>query len=335
MLDLCIDARMAFSSGIGTCIQEIVPLFRNSPFRVILLVDKAGRQWCKEFEQIVFTAPIYSVQEQLLFPLKVPKCDLFWSPHYNVPLFPIRAKKRIFTLHDICHLIFGTFVQKTYAKQVIRTALRLSDRAITVSHFSKKETEQYFPKSYLEVIPISVNRLHFSPRSACDKVKAKYKLPQRFVLFIGNQKPHKNVEGLKCAFSKIKDSSLELVILGKGTERGLIDKEDLPIVYSMAEAFVFPSFYEGFGLPPLEAMSCGCPTIVSSAASIPEVCGDASFYFNPNKQEEITKAILKVIGDPQLKKDLIERGFKRVKQYSWEETAKRYLEIFERVCFEK
>lgn len=326
MIDLCIDVRMAFSSGIGTYIREIVPFLKQ--FRVTLLVDKLGHEWCKEFEQIVFDAPIYSIKEQALYPLKVPRCDLFWSPHYNVPLLPIRAKKRIATIHDVCHLVFGSPLEKLYAKFVMGRAHR-SDKVITVSQFSKKEIERFLGKGNLEVIPIGVNRDRFTRKKANASLREKYQLPKRFVLFVGNQKPHKNINGLVRAFAKVKVPDLELVLVGKGTRIGQVEDQDLPAFYSMAEAFVFPSFYEGFGLPPLEAMSCGCPTVVSNAASMPEVCGDASLYFNPSNDDEIAAAIEKAVAHPQR---LIEMGLERVKQFNWKETAERHMRIFEEVA---
>lgn len=325
MVDLCIDARMAFCSGIGTYIREIVPFFP----RATLLVDKLGHPWCKDFEQIVLDAPIYSIREQVLYPLKIPRCDLFWSPHYNVPLLPIKARKRIATIHDACHLVFGSRLEKLYAKWVMGKAL--GNRAITVSQFSKQEIEKQFGKSNLEVIPIGVNRTRFRPQASSEAIRKKYQIPERFVLFIGNQKPHKNIDGLIRAFAKVGLPHLELVVIGKGTRRGPVADEDLPTLYSMAEAFIFPSFYEGFGLPPLEAMSCGCPTLVSNVASMPEVCGDASLYFDPANDDAMADAIRKVVANPQMKKQLIERGFERVKQFDWKKTAEHHLRLFEEV----
>jgi glycosyltransferase involved in cell wall biosynthesis len=166
MIDLCIDARMAFSSGIGTCIRQLVPLMNQPPFRVILLVNQKDQPWCKDIEQIDFDAKIYSIREQLLFPLKIPRCDLFWSPHYNVPLLPIRAKKQIVTIHDACHLAFGQFLswpEKVYARFVMSRALHHSDAVVTDSTFSKEELVRYLghPAKEIEVIPVGVNQAQF------------------------------------------------------------------------------------------------------------------------------------------------------------------------------
>ncbi len=318
MMDLCIDARMAFSSGIGTYIREIVPFFKNA-FRVILLVD-GHHEWCQGFEQIQFCTPVYSAREQLQYPSKIPTCDLFWSPHYNVPLLSIKAKKKGVTIHDVCHLVYGSFVQRIYARFVMRRALR-SDKVITVSQFSKREIEKRFGKRNLEVIPIGVNLQQFWQRDFSKTVRDKYSLPKTFALFVGSTKMHKNLEGVKRACEKIK---LELVAVGQGLKE--VEAHDLPVLYSMAEVFVFPSFYEGFGLPPLEAMACKCPTAVSLAASIPEVCGDASVYFDPNDAEGMAKAIQKA-----REKKLLGKGLERVKQFSWKSAAERHMQVFQEI----
>lgn len=332
MIDLCIDVRMAFSSGIGTYIREIVPLFRKFPFRVRLLVDQLNRPWCEGFEQILFDAPIYSIKEQIFYPFKIPRCDLFWSPHYNVPLLPTRARKRVATIHDACHLVFGSKLEKMYATRVMGKALCKSNQVITVSEFSKCEIQRLLGKGNIDVIPIGVNTTRFNRTSDSAQVRKKYQLPERFVLFVGNQKAHKNLDGLVRAFAKVRVPNLKLVLVGKGTQRGPVADADLPALYSMAEAFIFPSFYEGFGLPPLEAMSCGCPSIVSKAASMPEVCGDASLYFDPANENEIAEAIVKVIENAQTRNELIERGLERVKQFNWQKTAENHMRLFEKVC---
>jgi len=327
MIDLCIDARMAFSSGIGTYIRQIVPLLDG--FRITLLVDRIDADWCRDFEQILFPAPIYTVKEQMIFPKIVPQCDLFWSPHYNVPLLPIRAKKRVVTIHDACHLALGSLPERIYAKFVMGRALRKSDRAITDSQFSKDEIQRFHGDYDLEVIPIAANQEQFSRQTSSEEIRKKYQLPDKFILFVGNQKPHKNIDGLMRAFSKVNVPGLELIMVGKGTRTGMVLDEELPHLYSMAEAFVLPSFYEGFGLPPLEAMGCGCPTIVSNAASLPEVCGDASLYFNPHQIDDMAAAITKVVTNDRLKNELIEKGYDRVKSFCWKRAADRHRQIFE------
>lgn len=354
MIDLCIDARMAFSSGIGTYIRHIIPFLNQPPFRVLLLVDRLCEEWCKEFEQVLFSPSVYSLKEQIALPLKIPRCDLFWSPHYNIPLLPIRARKRIATIHDACHLALGRYLsisERIYAKIVMGQALHRSDAVITVSHFSKNELHRYLgpPKKGLCVIPLAVKRDQFQAVKdplERNRIRRKYQLPEKFFLYVGNVKAHKNLSGLLEAFERLSLPDWGVVFVGKSSgfrnsipqlvgsqvfALGEIPNEDLAALYSLAEVFVFPSFYEGFGFPPLEAMSCGCPTVVSTAGSIPEVCGEASLYFRPDQPEEIAEAMRKVISDQTVKEKLIQKGFDKVQTYSWEKTASQHLELFERV----
>lgn len=317
MRDVCIDARMAQCSGIGTYIREIAPFLGG---RLILLVDQEGQSWCQGFEQIVWKAPIYSLREQWEYPLKVPPCDLFWSPHYNVPLLPIRAKKRVVTIHDTCHLVFGSILEKLYAKRMLKRALH-SHRVITISQFSKAELMRRMGAKHVEVIPIGVNAKRFFPKTPCEKMKEQYRLPKEFALFVGSHKPHKN---LPTAIRAANWMGLPLLAVGKGIHP--VKEEELPVLYSMAKLFVFPSLYEGFGLPPLEAMACHCPTAVSHAASIPEVCADASIYFDPKDFKAMGRAMQKTI---DAKEDLIAKGQERIKLFSWQKTIERHLQVFE------
>lgn len=352
MRSLCIDARMAFSSGIGTCIRSIIPFFKSSSFKVILLVDELGRSWCQGFDQILFKAPIYSVQEQLFYPLKVPPSDIFWSPHYNIPLLPVRAKKRVVTIHDACHLALSKYLSKLeriYAQFVMKRALHQSDLVVTDSYFSKTELNFYFGEKSIQVVPPAVDRTQFQKVNnpiELTRVKKKYRLPKRFFLYVGNLKPHKNLSGLLEAFTQSFLADFSLVIVGKSEglrhsissisdtkviTTGDVPHTDLIVLYSLAEALVLPSFYEGFGLPPLEAMSCGCPTLVSSAASLPEVCQDASLYFSPENPKEIGETLRKIASNQLLRQELIQKGFQCIQKYSWEKTSRQYLGLFENV----
>lgn len=350
--DLCIDARMASCSGIGTCIRQLVPFFNQDPFRVILLVQKNDPFWCKEIDQIVFDAKIYSIQEQLLFPFKIPSCDLFWSPHYNIPIFPIRAKKRIVTIHDVCHLALPDYLSKLeqfYSRFIMQQALCRSQKIATDSFFSKSEILHFLkePKCHIHVIPMAVDRSRFykmTKNQNLENIQNKYRLPDQFILFVGNNKSHKNLSGLLRAFSEISTLQSKLVIVGRGVglrnyfEKieqknvlylGHIIDDDLPGLYNLAQILILPSFYEGFGLPPLEAMACGCPTIVSNCSSLPEVCGDASIYVNPYAIHEIRDAIIRVMNDQALKSKLIERGYEQIKNFDWAQTAQQYRVLFE------
>lgn len=344
---------MVHSSGIGTCIRELVPYFKQSHFQIILLVNKINEPWCRGIEQIAFPYPIYSIREQFAYSWKIPKCDLFWSPHYNSPIMAIRAKKKVVTIHDACHLALSHLlspVEKIYSKIMMRWAVHHSDAVITSSNFSKGELIRFLkaPKNELRVIPCGINHSRFQKTKDIQVKKntqEKYHLPPRFFLFVGNHKTHKNLSGLITAFHRASLANVSLVMVGKSVglknsvsvfgdrihALGDLPDADLPVLYNLAEALILPSFYEGFGFPPLEAMSCGCPTIVSNAASLPEVCGKASLYVNPSNPDELAQAMIKVAHNTNLKELLIENGQKWAREFDWGNTAEAYLNTFNQV----
>ena len=362
-MKLIIDCRMINSSGIGTYIKNLLPFLENY-FDLILLgnekeIEKLNLSKVKDIIQL--NSKIYSIKEQLELFNKTPKGDIFWSPHYNIPIFPIKVKKRVVTIHDVFHLAFYdtlNFKQKIYAKTMINLALKLSDIVFTVSNFSKSEITKHVKvrEDKLKVVYNGVDQNIFKPikdNDICKNIKNKYNLPDSFILYVGNVKPHKNLKNALLAFEKVstKFCDFKFVIIGKkegfitGDNEimriiasskvlnqnvvftGYIEDKDLPFIYNVATIFVFPSLYEGFGLPPLEAMACGCPCVVSNAASLPEVCGDAAYYVNPYDVEDIARGIERVLTDENLRQSLIQKGFENVKRFSWENSAKKMIEI--------
>lgn len=183
-------------------------------------------------------------------------------------------------------------------------------------------------------------------------IKEKYNISSDFILFVGTIQPRKNLQRLIEAFSKISKKNIILVIVGKKGWQyeeileapqnfGVSDRvkfldfvpdEDLTALYKEAACFVLPSLYEGFGLPILEAMKYGCPVITSNVSSMPEASGDAALYVNPEDVDDIADKIEKLISDEKLRSDLVERGYKQIKKFSWEKTAKQTLEALEKVA---
>lgn len=361
MKSICIDARMLDSGGIGTYLKNLIRLFSSAPFKMAALVnphqlERLG-QW-QHLEPIAVKAPIYSFSEQSELPFKIPKCDLFWSPHYNIPLFPIRAKRRLTTIHDVYHLAYYDVLrplEKIYAKVVIEAAVRFSDAIITDSYFSESELKKYtsVSKTKLNVIHLGVDQALFQMTSG----KEMPRLPQNFILFVGNLKPHKNLKAVVKALHLLDQqgcSHMDLVVIGKS--EGLKTKEDLDSLlisyphlkhrlhflgsvcdaelayaYRSAQAFVLPSFYEGFGFPPLEAMVSGCPTIVSHCGSLPEICKEAALYIDPQDPQEIADALKRVFVDSNLREELKRKGFEQSSTFSWVRCAERHLELIEQL----
>lgn len=355
-LTLTVDARLINASGIGTVLQNVLPLLKDY-FHLTLIGNRfeiERYEWAESIQTIHINYPIYSLKEQFLLPFHIPKTNYFLSPHYNIPLLPIRANQRLVIIHDVNHLALpqqNNFVKKAYAKFVINKAIKSSNKVLTVSEFSKKELFKYckVKQKSIEVIPLGVNKKLFKKHelSELEAVKEQYKLPDSFLLYVGNVKPHKNLICLLRAFKQLLiggQKDLKLVIVGKKqgfiTEdhaiynyivkenleekivfTGFIPNEQVPIIYNLATLFVFPSFYEGFGLPPIEAMACGCPTIVSNAASLPEICKEASVYFDPNDSFELARKINILLNNPDQRNKLIAKGNRLVQQYEWANTA--------------
>lgn len=356
---LVVDARMVNVSGIGTVCQNILTYLKND-FDIILLGNPNELRlfdWATGLKVIWLKSSIYSLKEQLELFYKIPPCHYFLSPHYNIPLLPIRAKKRIVIIHDVNHIALAktiNAIKNVYATILIKCALLLSNKIITVSQFSKSEIIRYFKVNAANIYPVhlGVDKHVFRKYDLLEqqRVQKDYKLPDFFLLYVGNVKPHKNLKVLIEAFALIKEKhlvpGLKLVIVGKKegfitgdtklfndiqakgladdiTFTGYVKQTDLPIIYNIASIFVFPSKYEGFGLPPLEAMACGCPAVVSKGSSIPEVCQYAAAYFNPDNAEELVSIIIKIINSNALKEQMRLNGFKLANSYNWDITSQK------------
>jgi glycosyltransferase involved in cell wall biosynthesis len=343
MKSITIDTRQIGNSGLGRYISNLVPYiieyFKDLEF--YLLIDPKYSDYYSDplFKQknvtlIECTAKMYSLREQLDLPKIIPKdTDLFWSPHYVVPIF--YSKKTLVTIHDIFHLV----APESFSR---------ASRIITDSNFSKQEIIRFTsakPEN-INVIYLGTNNTIRSSKRSTEELSY-----SPYIVFIGNVKPNKNLLRLMKAFRKLIDIiPHRLLIVGKkegllshDTEvfdyatqlgdrvefTGFIDNLKLEEILSNAKALVFPSIYEGFGLPPLEAMSHGCPVAVSSAASIPEICGDSALYFDPYSVDEMADKIHQLVTDSGLSKSLIEKGYEKVKVLSWSECAKKTCKLIE------
>ncbi len=216
---LVIDARMISHAGIGVYLSSILVHFKHAPFHISLIISEKNWEEHRElwsFDPIFCNAPIYSGIEQLQLPRLIPRCDLFWSPHFNIPRFPIRCKKRIVTICDLYHLDCSkslSFSERFYAKSFIKKAVVSADKVITISEFSKKRLLHYFPKhrNKIEAIPLG-------PGAPLKVETASLHVPTPFFLFVGSVKPHKNLSVLLNAFEQLIEQvqdPLHLVIAGK------------------------------------------------------------------------------------------------------------------------
>ncbi len=275
----------------------------------------------------------------------------------QIPPFLIKFDSiKIVTIHDLSALYypetFGVFTVLSH-RYILPHALKNTDVVITVSYNSKQDIVKLlgFPEDYIEVTYLGVDEIFKPINVEDDFLKKKYNLKEPYILYVGTLEPRKNVPTLLKAFYKLKrrwNIPHKLVIVGKVGWKyhsifrvveelelqkyvvftGYVPREDLPKFYNSADIFVYPSIYEGFGLPPLEAMACGCPVVTTNVSSLPEVVGDAGIKVNPYDVGGLAKAIYDVITDEGLKTTLSKKGLSRAKKFSWEKTARKTLKIY-------
>ncbi len=306
-------------------------------------------------------------QTKLLTYLNKEKFDLVHFTQFNHPIFyKGDYVTTIHDLTLVGHLHYFNFAKQLAYNMVMKSAARDSKKVIAISKTSMDDVIDFFgtPKKKFEIIYHGIDHANYnwqvkSQKSKVKSFKEKYGIQRDYILYTGMWKKHKNLIRLFQAFEEFKKETknpIQLVMTGKidknepeviaEMERvnkslssisknqssiqttGFIDEEELPIAYAGASMYVIPSLSEGFGWPPLEAMACGTPVIASDISCIPEILGDAPYYFDPYKIEEITKAISTVLGDEKVQKELAEKGLKRVKKYNWNETAKKTLEVY-------
>lgn len=277
--------------------------------------------------------------------------ELYHVPQNGVGLSDNVNCPKTITLHDIIPLKMPETVSDRYLKifiEEIPKILDICDGIITVSEFSKLDiaSEFNFPIEKIFVTPLAAEDI-YKPinRSYCKNIiKDKYHIDNNFILYVGGYSPRKNIIGIMEAFSLLNKNlkkDLKIVITGRkglsyeryrdrAIQLGIsncviftdfIPLEDLPLFYNASEFLIYPSFYEGFGLPPLEAMACGTPVIASNVTSVPEVCKNSAILVNPNDVDELSYSIERVLTDSFLKLTMIERGLNTSNKYSWKNTA--------------
>ena len=283
--------------------------------------------------------------------------DIIHSPE-NATLFVKLKQKKIVTVHDTTPFLFPesfTLITLLRYRLLLPRTLKTADKIITDSNSTKKDLVNYFniPEEKIKVIFLAADE-KFKPlnNEEINEVKQKYSLNFPFILYVGLLHPRKNIPSLIEAYYKLKlkkdDMEYKLVIAGKNNGKckdifgtvgrlnlqkdviftGYVLDEDLPALYNATDLFVYPSLYEGFGLPPLEAMACGTPVITSNTSSLPEVVGDAGIMVDPYDVDGLADAMHEVLTNDGLREDMIKRGLKRAKMFSWEKCAKETLRVY-------
>ncbi|MBN2307052.1 glycosyltransferase family 4 protein [Candidatus Peregrinibacteria bacterium] len=363
-----IDARMygVGFTGIGRYTAELIEHLakydKENEYVLFMRKEPFEKFECpnQRFRKVLADFPHYSFGEQFGFNkvLKQENLDLMHFTHFNAPIFYNRPF--VVTIHDLTLSFFpgkkmtGIFQRMAYHK-VLRSVTRKARKIIAVSNNTKKDLMETLkiPEDRIIVIYNGVSAkfggVKPTPRPELYKALG---LNRPYFLYTGVWRDHKNLVGLIKAFAAFNEETgkqYELVITGQhnptyhevpdtveelGVENsvhlvGLVSEENVYSLYLNALAYVFPSFYEGFGLPPLEAMQCGTPVLVSNVSAIPEVCGEGNaVYFDPYNIEDIKQKMLDFIKDPTLRQKLIDRGRERVKFFSWDKMVEGVLEVY-------
>ncbi len=285
---------------------------------------------------------------------------IFHGPNYFVP--PTRKARTIVTVHDLTFEFFPeTMIGRdaAYYKKYVPMSMQKADHILTISNSSKKDLIERFkvPEDKISVTYMAAGS-NFAPISNKDVIKSvleKYKLPSSFLLTVCTLEPRKNLVTLVKAMSalrKNKKNEQKLVVVGGsgwkndelfkqiselGLENdiifpGYIGQEDLPALYNACSLFLFPSLYEGFGIPPLEALSCGTACICSNSSSLPEVVGDGAILIDPLNADEWAQQIEFLLDNPSKIDELSEKGLQQAKKFSWGKTARETLAVYEKIC---
>jgi glycosyltransferase involved in cell wall biosynthesis len=357
---VAIDARKWQDYGIGTYVRNLVRhLARLDRETTYFLFCRSAdestlRDLAGNFVPVVEDAAGYGVREHVSIPFKLRRlgAQLLHSPHYVRPLFC--GVPSVVTIHDCIHLLFPQYLPSRmawrYAHVVMGSAVRRSALVFTVSEASRRDILHFYPWADPEkvvVVPnaIDPNLLEDPGAEEMERVRERYQIRGRFVLFTGNIKPHKNVERLIEAFARLRarpgHDDVRLLIIGEDVSRypslrramesggvrpdvrffGFVPQTTLAALYRMASVFAFPSLYEGFGLPPLEAMACGTPVLTSQLSSLPEVVGDAAVLVDPYDVADIANGLERLLGDKALRASLVEKGRARVGAFSWDRSV--------------
>lgn len=345
-------------AGVGTYIFNLV--------RHLLKVDHENQYFLyspeKSFSQKIILDMYRSLWTQIFLPLaiKKDKIDLFHSPCYFMPVFLSGRLRSIVTVHDMSSWIYPekfNLKHRLVYSTLVPYSLKKADRIIAVSNNTKTDVSRLFKikEEKIDVIYEAAEEV-FQPikeENLAMEIGAKYGIDGEYMLFVGTLEPRKNLFRLIRAFASLKKQEKiyeKLVIAGKPgwlykdifnlvkelkLEKeiiftGHVVRKDLVSLYNVAKIFVYPSLYEGFGLPVLEAMACGTPVVTSNVSSLPEIAGDSAVLVNPYEIEELAGAMFSLLRNGKLRKKFSEKGLERAKLFSWDKTAIKTLEAYQR-----
>jgi glycosyltransferase involved in cell wall biosynthesis len=351
---IVLDARTATDHfpGIGRYVVSLsAALARlDADMPVTLLhnpVAPSGRLTLPDLPRLPCPVSPFSLSQQWVVPrlLRRAGATIYHSPYYLMPYRP--GIPTVLTCYDIIPLLFPHYFsarQRLVFRLAHSLALRAAAVILAISQATRDDLVQRLgvPTSRVHVTPLAADeRFRPQPASEIGRVRSSYGLPEHYVLYVGSNKPHKNLVRLVQAWAAVESEARNtyLVVAGHRDRRypqaeqlaadltsrvcfiGPVADADLPALYSGARCFVFPSLYEGFGLPVLEAMACGTPVACSNVSSLPEVAGDAALYFDPAAVESVTATLSRLVFDAELRDQIAQAGLRRAAGFSWQHTA--------------
>ena len=359
---ITIDARWINTSGIGTYLRHIIPgIIERFPSHEITLLGRVDElqgtlgKIIARCQIIEAQAKMYSIREQIEYVRLIPReTKLYFATHYNIPLF--YSGRMLVTIYDLMHIALPQFVpgfhKQLYAKLMFSALRYKADSILTISEFTKHEMERLLGRFDQAITPI-----HLGVSNEWFSIPAlPSPHPRPYVLYVGNIKPHKNLKSLVKGFIAIASRiPHDLVLVGKkegfitGDDEvallaqslglrihftGRVSDDEIHQYVKHADALAFPSHYEGFGFPPLEAMAAGCPVLVSTAASLPEVCGDAAIYFDPSDVNDLSSKLELILVNNELRDSLREKGLARARSFTWHHCVNRTCDVIQKMLDE-
>jgi glycosyltransferase involved in cell wall biosynthesis len=366
-MKIAFDLRRIKNPGIGRYMKCLVEaILTQEPEGDYLLILPPGaegiiRTGNTGAKAIAPRLKYYSIREQIALPgiLRKNKVDLLHAPHFMLPL--IRPCPTVVTIHDViglaCKEDLGSRIGRLYYRGMISAAVRLADGIITDSNFSRDDIARRLhisPQRIKVIYPgISSDFQQVTDRHHLEAIRTKYRIEHDYIVYAGIYKPRKNHAALLRAFRTLLSNGTEanLVLVGPlqegetdlrrlATELGIskkviftgfVEDADLRVLYSAARVYACPSLYEGFGFTVLEAMACGIPVVCSRETSLPEVAGDAAVYADPRNAQEFGQALHEVLTDSDLRHVLRERGRINLQRFSWADSAKATLDVYQDV----
>jgi glycosyltransferase involved in cell wall biosynthesis len=362
-----IDARLVYYSqaGIGQYILHLVSGLAQADMEseYVLLQSRKDDQTILEqsnFRRVSLWTPSHHRLERFSLNIELMRLglDVLHSPDFIPPHRP--SCRSVITVHDLAFLLYPHFLTRESARYYghIDQAVRWTDHIIAVSESTKRDTVQHLgvPEDKITVVHEAASPI-FRPvgrEKAREQVRDRHGVDGPYILFVSTIEPRKNVPTLlraawqlaECykedvrvvlaggkgwlfedSFAVVEDLDLD----GRVHFLGRVSSEDLLYLYNAAEMLAHPAFYEGFGLPPLEAMACGLPAIVSNVASLPEVVGDAGLLVDPHDVDELTVAMWRVLNDDELRQEMRQKGLRQAGRFSWERAARETLDIYRSV----